>query len=59
MCTVALFSYLIAGTDVHAPFQIFQNLVDVPRSCCSQETCVTVRLEETEKKHTLQNTYFI
>ncbi len=57
-------SYLIAGADVHAPFQIFQNLVDVPRPRRSQETGVTVRLEETQKKyifrnnlHNVQNTF--
>ena len=48
-------SYLIAGADVHAPFQIFQNFVDVPCPRRSQEAGVTVRLEETEEKHVFKN----
>lgn len=48
-------SYLIAGADVHSPFQIFQNFVDVPCPRRSQETGVTVRLEETQKKCIFKN----
>lgn len=45
-------SYLIAGADVHSTFQIFQNFVDVPCPCRSQETGVAVWLQEAQKdKH--------
>lgn len=46
----SIVSHLIAGTDVHSSFQIFQNFVDVSCPCRSQETCVAVRLEETQTK---------
>lgn len=52
---ILFISYLIAGADVHAPFQIFQNFVNVPCPRRSQETGVTVRLEETEEKHIFKN----
>lgn len=51
MHTMFSVSYLIAGADVYSSFQIFQNFVDVPCPRCSQETGVTVRLEETQKKY--------
>lgn len=54
MHVMLFISYLIAGADVHSPFQIFQNLVNVPCPRCSQETGVTVRLEETEMKYILE-----